>query len=174
MWLRLASWPSTARSPSSFPISPLLTLASSGLDSLPVTHPLGQSGSRPKVASEGGVHVRPLLPALPGGQTGPPPRERPKGSGAASSSAADSPAVAHEPAQQQQQRGSKRELPKQHQQQQQQQPKKKDNKGKGKGKNDKKRRPTVAQDGSMTHTRAGKPLCADLRMPGWRDGSWAE
>ena len=95
----------------------------------------------------------------------------PKGSGAASSSAADSPAVANVPAQQQQQRGSKRELPKQHQQQQQQQPMKKDKKGKGKGKNDKKRRPTIAQDGSMTHTRSGKPLCTDFNGGGCRAGA---
>ena len=97
----------------------------------------------------------------------------PKGTGAASSSAADSPAVANVPAQQQQQRGSKRELPKQHQQQQQQQqqPKKKDKKGKGKGKNDKKRRPTIAQDGSMTHTRSGKPLCTDFNGGGCRAGA---
>ena len=51
-------------------------VASSGRHFLSTTHPLEQSTSRPKVASEGGVHVRPLLPPVRCGQTGLPPRER--------------------------------------------------------------------------------------------------
>jgi hypothetical protein len=53
-----------------------LTLASSGRHYLPATHPLVQSGSRRNVASEGGVHARPLLQALRCGQNPSSPRER--------------------------------------------------------------------------------------------------
>ena len=95
----------------------------------------------------------------------------PKGT-AAASSVADSPAAANVPAHQ---RGTKRELPKQQQQQQQQhqqqQTKKDKGKGKGKGKKDnKKRRPTTTNDGSLTHTRSGKTLCTDFNGAGCQAG----
>ena len=86
----------------------------------------------------------------------------------------DSPSVAHVPhQQQQQQRGAKRQLPQQVQQQQhQQQPKKGKDKGKGKGKKtSKKMKKITGSEGSLTHTRSGKPLCAAFNGAGCQHGT---
>ena len=83
--------------------------------------------------------------------------------GSTASSSKDSPASAEETTPW---RGKKRELP------QQERPSKK---GKGKGKDkkkgkDKDRRRHVSSDGSISHTRSGKPLCSDFNGNGCRAG----
>ena len=99
------------------------------------------------------------------------------GTSAAPAAINDSPAGAHVPhqqQQQQQQRGTKRQLPQQMQQQQhQQQPKKGKDKGKGKGKKGAKKtkRPPAGADGSITHTRSGKPICVAYNGAGCQAGA---